>query len=322
MSLPKISIVIPVFNGSNYLKEAIDSALGQTYPNTEVIVVNDGSKDGGATESIALSYGDRIRYFSKANGGVSTALNLGIRNMTGEWFAWLSHDDWFSSNRAETDMVLAGKNPEVKVIFCRYAIVDSQGVKIMSDYPIARVTNPYEALTLGGVFMCAMTIHRSCFDVVGFFDENNKMTQDVVMSLHLAKYYPFILNKEATTYLRDHPARATYTEVIRHGEDVARMCKFFHDVLGFESFFPGVLTDEEASMSWEEMGNIYCRFNHSFYARECYATAFRFQPGIRKKVALWLRLKSSRSRSQFVRTLASIPLALYRTFGKRQAKRI
>jgi len=63
MIYPKVSIVIPVFNGSNYLKEAIESALAQTYKNLEVLVVNDGSSDGGQTEQIAQSYGGRIRYF-------------------------------------------------------------------------------------------------------------------------------------------------------------------------------------------------------------------------------------------------------------------
>ena len=68
-----VSIVIPVYNGANYLSEAIDSALAQTYKNIEIIVVNDGSKDDGATEKVALSYGDKIRYFHKENGGVSSA---------------------------------------------------------------------------------------------------------------------------------------------------------------------------------------------------------------------------------------------------------
>ncbi|MDD4547058.1 MAG: glycosyltransferase family A protein, partial [Oscillospiraceae bacterium] len=92
---PLVSIVIPVYNGSNYLAEAVDSALAQTYKNIEIVVVNDGSNDEGATEKVAKSYGDKIRYFSKENGGVSSALNLGIENMKGDYFSWLSHDDLY-----------------------------------------------------------------------------------------------------------------------------------------------------------------------------------------------------------------------------------
>lgn len=92
-ALPKVSIVIPVFNGSDYLDKAIQSALNQSYQNVEIIVVNDGSNDGGKTAEIAKSYGDNIRYIEKENGGVSSALNRGIEAMTGEYFSWLSHDD-------------------------------------------------------------------------------------------------------------------------------------------------------------------------------------------------------------------------------------
>ena len=104
---PLVSIVIPVYNGSNYLAQAIDSALGQTYPNCEVLVVNDGSDDGGATAELALGYGEKIRYFEKENGGVATALNLGIRQMRGEYFAWLSHDDLYKPEKIELQVKAA-----------------------------------------------------------------------------------------------------------------------------------------------------------------------------------------------------------------------
>ncbi len=79
--LPKVSIVIPVYNGSDFLAHAIDSALSQTYNNIEILVINDGSNDDGTTERVATSYGDKIRYFSKPNGGVASALNMGISKM-------------------------------------------------------------------------------------------------------------------------------------------------------------------------------------------------------------------------------------------------
>ncbi|QQS18926.1 glycosyltransferase family 2 protein [Candidatus Saccharibacteria bacterium] len=99
---PKVSIVIPVYNGSNYLREAIDSALAQTYKNVETIVVNDGSTDGGATEKIAKSYGSKIRYYNKENGGVASTLNFGTQKMTGEYFSWLSHDDLYEKERLKS----------------------------------------------------------------------------------------------------------------------------------------------------------------------------------------------------------------------------
>src|SRR4026207_13272 len=90
---PLVSIVIPVYNGANFMREAINSALAQTYKNTEVIVVNDGSTDNGLTDAIAKEYGDKICYFRKENGGCGSALNMGIANMKGDYFSWLSHDD-------------------------------------------------------------------------------------------------------------------------------------------------------------------------------------------------------------------------------------
>ena len=104
MDFPLISIVIPVYNGSNYLAEAIDSALAQTYPNFEIIVVNDGSNDDGATAAVARRYGDKIRYYEKENGGSSSAINYGISKMYGEWFSWLSHDDLYMPQKLQMEM--------------------------------------------------------------------------------------------------------------------------------------------------------------------------------------------------------------------------
>ena len=99
---PLISVLIPVYNGSNYLEEALESVLEQTYSNYEIIVVNDGSNDEGKTKKIALKYENKIRYFEKENGGVASALNYGISKANGDYISWLSHDDIYNENKLKT----------------------------------------------------------------------------------------------------------------------------------------------------------------------------------------------------------------------------
>ncbi len=274
-SNPKFSIVIPVYNGSDYLKEAIDSALGQTSKDFEVIVVNDGSNDGGKTEAIAESYGDKIRYFYKENGGVASALNLGIRNMQGEWFAWLSHDDVFSTNRIESDLLFLEQNPDAKVVFCKSTIIDSQGAVIEDvEYPIDKVTNCCDALILGGVDMCTMTIHKSCFEKTGLFNEGNKTNQDVEMTLRLASAFPFYLNSNSVTFKREHLNRGTYILSDRKQEDLLRLCDFIHNELNLKDFFPNLgENNREISEAWIYMSNIYRSWGATHYADECYELA-------------------------------------------------
>ena len=125
---PLVSIVVPVYNGTNYVRQAIDSALAQTYSNIEIIVVNDGSTDDGETERVVRAYGDKVRYFNKSNGGVSSALNLGIHEMKGEYFSWLSHDDEYYPQKIEQQMNLLSEYETGKYLaLCGTEFIDTQG---------------------------------------------------------------------------------------------------------------------------------------------------------------------------------------------------
>lgn len=184
---PKVTIVIPVYNGSNYMRDAIDSALGQTYDNLEVIVVNDGSDDDGKTDKIAKSYGERIRYFTKLNGGVATALNLAIDNMLGEYFSWLSHDDMYLPDKIEQEVISLGKTNDPKTIICEgYQVINAKGeyittINFLDKYPKEKSNNPLFLLMRGGINGCALLIHKSHFQRVGLFDPNLPTTQDYDM---------------------------------------------------------------------------------------------------------------------------------------------
>lgn len=191
---PKVSIIIPVYNGANYLREAIDSALAQTYQNCEVLVINDGSTDNGATRDIALSYGDRIRYFEKENGGVATALNLGIHEMKGEYFSWLSHDDVYYTEKIKTQIdYLDQKDNKIIVLYSDYDLIDAQSNYLRTVRN--RRFNPDEfcfalVLTLP-LHGCDALVPKECFDQIGLFDESLRTTNDYNMWFRLAEKYEF-----------------------------------------------------------------------------------------------------------------------------------
>ena len=95
----KVSIIIPVYNASKYIDECIQSALGQTYNDVEIIAVDDGSKDDSLQK--LRKYSDKMKVMTKENGGTPSALNAGIKMMSGEWFKWLSADDVLEKNAIE-----------------------------------------------------------------------------------------------------------------------------------------------------------------------------------------------------------------------------
>ena len=93
--LPKVSIIIPFYN-DHFVDQAIVSALYQTYPNLEVIVIDDGSTQH---QDVIAPYRSRIHYIGKANGGTGSALNHGFYLASGKYIAWLSSDDRFLSDK-------------------------------------------------------------------------------------------------------------------------------------------------------------------------------------------------------------------------------
>lgn len=179
---PKVSIVIPVYNGSNYLAEAIESALSQSYSNIEVIVVNDGSNDRHATRNVALKYKDRIRYFDKENGGVSSALNLGISKMLGEYFCWLSHDDILDREKTEIQLAYMQDN-NLLVTYTDYRLVDSNGRFLKEiETPFSERLEAMKMLVVYAyVHGCTIMVKKELFNKTGLFNEELKHTQDTDM---------------------------------------------------------------------------------------------------------------------------------------------
>lgn len=223
---PKVSIIIPVYNGSDYMREAIDSALNQTYKNFEVIVINDGSTDGGKTEQIVKEYGDRIRYFCKENGGVSTALNAGICNMKGEYFSWLSHDDMYTPDKLEKSIqALAECNNRKTIICCQSVHMDKHsqilpGQKAKNADGERHLYTWDDALVYlekhGSMNGCSLLIHKDILLECGLFDESLRFNQDGFMwNKIFLRRYPILMIPEVCVKNRIHEKQLTQT-----GQDI------------------------------------------------------------------------------------------------------
>ena len=184
---PLVSIIIPVYNGSNFMAEAIESALNQTYKNIEVIVVNDGSKDGGKTDAIAKSFLPRIKYIDKPNGGVGSAINEGIRQMKGEYASWLSHDDLYYPQKIERQISLLNEILEREGYFNDIIYSATEAVNVKGETILRKSCIREEVQTATIVFSnfskfricgCATLIPKTLFEEIGYFDEKLKTVQD------------------------------------------------------------------------------------------------------------------------------------------------
>lgn len=219
---PLVSIIIPVYNGSDYMQEAIDSALNQTYENCEIIVINDGSKDGGKTERIALSYGDSIRYFAKKNGGVSSALNFGIKQMKGSYFSWLSHDDVYHKNKIKKQIEAIWQyGNDHTIVLCEISNIDKKSQPIAftqkrRSLPSEKSCFWSEALLdlvkNGSFYGCGLLIPKYMLEECGYFRENLRYCQDYLMWLKLfMNKNPLIYIKAELVALRIHEGQLTQT---------------------------------------------------------------------------------------------------------------
>lgn len=131
-----ISIVIPIYNAEKYLEECLNSIKNQTYKNFEVIMVNDGSKDDSETICKRfLEYDDRFRYFTKANGGVSSARNLGLDNVKGDYITFIDADDWVDENYLEL-LITTVKKYHSDIVISSYKQFNNIDVFYLRAYTI------------------------------------------------------------------------------------------------------------------------------------------------------------------------------------------
>jgi glycosyltransferase involved in cell wall biosynthesis len=126
---PCVSIVLPTYNGADYLDKAIRSCLRQTFSDFEFVVVVDGSVDG--TDEILASFNDpRIEILRKANGGLPQALNTGFERARGRYWTWTSDDNLYESTALELMVAYLEERPGVPMVVADHRLIDSRGTVV------------------------------------------------------------------------------------------------------------------------------------------------------------------------------------------------
>jgi glycosyltransferase involved in cell wall biosynthesis len=231
---PLVSIIIPVFNGSNYVGAAIESALAQDYPDFEVIVVDDGSTDEGATSAVVRQFEPHVRYIQKPNGGVATALNAGISAMRGELFSWLSHDDMYKPAKVRRQVEVFLNFGRRCVVIGDFELMNERGEYIDWTSLAGRnlVGRPLDAVFQSLINGCALLVPKSLFAEAGRFEPGLPTTQDYHLWWRIARLSPFVHCPHADVRQRVHPLQGS--RHASHLDEASRMFIHLIDATPFE----------------------------------------------------------------------------------------
>jgi len=209
MSKPAVTVLIPTYNRAQYLPECLDSVLGQTAPPSQVIVINDGSTDN--TREILEPYMGKIEYLEKENGGKSTALNLGMSRVTGDYVWIMDDDDVAFPDHLERHLKLLEANKELGFTYSSYTPVRSRpgerAFRVLRPPKTCDV--PEEELFLRLMmnnFMShpGMVVRTVCYRQVGPFNPQLIRCEDYEMALRLARAFRCERVSGPTFYYRLH----------------------------------------------------------------------------------------------------------------------
>jgi len=206
---PRVSVCIPSYNYASYLPETLDSILAQTYPDYEIIVVDDSSKDD--SQAIADGYAGRfpnkVKVFThqeRVNKGISATCNLAIEKSNGEYLAWLGSDDAWYPDKLALQVDELDNHPGIGMTYSYADIIDSKGVKT-GELMGRDMTHDLLPMLVAANYVPHLTVlhRRSCLGKTGHYDETLQYS-DWEMWLKMANFFSFSFIDQPLAKYRVH----------------------------------------------------------------------------------------------------------------------
>jgi glycosyltransferase involved in cell wall biosynthesis len=202
-SLPLVTVVVASYNMGQYISQAIDSILAQTWGNLEIIVVDDGSEDNTAEVMSVHSKNAAITYIRNANQGQTKAKNCGIKHAKGEFIAFCDADDMWEPHKLEVQMPLF-ERPEVGVVYTELSCIDAQNNPLATPSNIKRYVGKVTSPLMKENFVPFGTavIRKKCVDQTGMFNEEYRMGIDWDLWLRYSLAWEFAYAPKETYIYR------------------------------------------------------------------------------------------------------------------------
>jgi glycosyltransferase involved in cell wall biosynthesis len=258
----KVSVILPMYNGSQYINLAIQSVLGQTYDNYEIVLVNDGSTDN--SKKIIEPYIGKpyFVYIEKNNSGVAAARNVGILASTGDVVAFLDQDDVWVPSKLEMQVKFLLANPSVGMVHGNIKYIDADGRSI-ANKDADWVTNAsgwcFDYLFKSNrIAIATACVWRSCIDSIGRLREDVSGVDDYEYWLRLSMRWPIGHINECLAYYRLHSNNESKNWL---SQDI----KLAATLDGIAANFPASLTKLDRSIIASRMLPIYGRIVKEYY---------------------------------------------------------
>ncbi|MBN1594253.1 MAG: glycosyltransferase family 2 protein [Candidatus Coatesbacteria bacterium] len=203
--MPKVSIIIPVYNDEAHVERAIQSALSQTLEDIEVVVVNDGSTDG--TGDILERYKDKIVIVTQENQGAGSSRNAGIDASHGDYLCFLDSDDQFSIEKAKVQADYLDKDPSIGLVYGVSSAMDARDGSVIKTFrvessPSDRTIGPFPPFYHTSAFL----VRREWLEKVGGFDGNMRWAMDTDLRFKLwAAGCKFMPHRDVVGYYTVRP---------------------------------------------------------------------------------------------------------------------
>jgi len=294
--MPLVSVVLTSYNHAVYLPQAIESALGQTLGDIEIVAIDDASTDG--SPEILRRYADRIRVvLHETNRGTYATLNEGIALTGAPYIAILNSDDVWLPDKLQKQVAVMESGPRIGLVHTGFGVIDAQGNPIEGNpLGIRFHPNPQgdllaELLTRNLFITSSVLFRRECIERCGRFEEHLFGMGDWDLWLRIAEYYTIGYVPEPLTMYRLHGQNTMYQSERLLADDLwiheERIRKRIPDLLRHD----GWRMRRAIGVALAALGVIYSRMERRDKAREAFLQSLRYHPW---RLKTWVRLLGSR----------------------------